>query len=283
MRNFLLLCCLLSISPLLSQDEGNPPLRVDKNLWQDFTYDLGTIVGGVGHAYSRPFHWQGKQWGHFGAVTAGTAGLFLVDEDIQEWTGGFREDIPDFIQDYGNEFGRPERNYLFTGGVYLTGLFTKNEKLRRTGVLLITSATAAGVFQQVTQRIVGRARPISGETKDTFDPFQLERVFLFESFPSGHAILAFSNAYAIAKQFRSPWVKSAIYTVGLIPGFIRNIDGFHWFSDVALSTAVSIFIVESIDKYLDKKYQQKYNPETKKAVDLSLNFGLNTVGVALRF
>ncbi|MDC6361774.1 MULTISPECIES: phosphatase PAP2 family protein [Flavobacteriaceae] len=254
----------------------------EKNLWNNFTYDVGNIFGGVGHAYSRPFHWQGNDWANFGYLTGGTLLLFTADDELNDWKSGFRKDIPDFVIDYGHEYGSPENNYMLTGGVYLAGLFTKNEKLRRTGVLLISSATAGGFLQQVSKRIIGRARPKSGASSSTFDPFHLDRVYDYDSFPSGHAMLAFSNAYAIAKQFKSPWVKAGLYTVGMIPGMVRVVDDFHWVSDVAFSTVLSIFIVESIDKYLDSKYDEKYNDNQSK-LSWNLSFGPNTMGVALRF
>jgi Membrane-associated phospholipid phosphatase len=273
--NYLFL--LIIVAPVMGQVDEK-----EKNLWNDFTYDIGNVFGGVGYAYSRPFHWQGNDWANFGYLTGGTLLLATVDEEVNHWKNGFRQDIPDFVIDYGHEYGSPENNYMLTGGVYLAGLFTKNEKLRRTGVLLISSATAGGFLQQVSKRIIGRARPKSGESSDTFDPFHLNRVYNYDSFPSGHAMLAFSNAYAIAKQFRSPWVKAGIYTVGLIPGFVRVVDDFHWFSDVAFSTVLSIFIVESIDRYLDSKYDEKYNNNSKE-VSWNLSFGPNTMGVSLRF
>jgi len=254
----------------------------ERNTWEMFTYDIGNVFGGVGYAYSRPLYWKGDQWTNFGLVTAGTVGLYFVDDELNEWTGGFKEDVPQVLLDYGNNFGNPENNYAFTGAVYLTGLFTKNEKLRRTGVLLLASATAGGFLQQVSKRIVGRARPRSGENSDTFDPFNIRRSFNFDSFPSGHAILAFTNAYAIGKQFKNPWVRSGIYAVGFIPGFARIIDDFHWVSDVLLSTALSIFIVESIDSYLDKKYREKYVSNQKK-VSWNMNFTPGSVGVIARF
>ena len=268
-----------AVLSLSAQDVKSP--KQDK-LWNNFTYDLGNIFGGVGYAYSRPLHWQGNDFANFGYLTGGTLLLFTVDDEINDWTNGFREDVPNVILDYGHEYGSPENNYMLTGGVYLAGLFTKNEKLRRTGVLLISSATAGGFLQQVSKRIIGRARPKSGDSSSTFDPFHLDRVFNYDSFPSGHAMLAFSNAYAIAKQFKSPWVKVGLYTLGSIPGFVRVVDNFHWFSDVAFSTVLSIFIVESIDRYLDTKYDEKYN-QTAKKVSWNLSFGPNTMGVSLRF
>lgn len=248
--------------------------------WQSFKYDFGSIFKGVGYSYTRPLHWKGKQWGTLGAITAGTGLLYIFDEETSEFSRNQKEGIPMFIRDYGSEFASPQYNYMFTGAVYLTGLFSKDEKLRRTGVLLIASATSAGLLQQLTKSLVGRARPLSGKTKDTFDPFNSNRKF--HSFPSGHAILAFTNAYAIAKQFKNPWIKAGIYTVGLIPGISRLWDGQHWLSDVALGVAISIFTVESIDRYLDGRYSEKYNQQAKK-ISWNMNFGLGQLGVVARF
>ncbi|UII81223.1 phosphatase PAP2 family protein [Flagellimonas sp. CMM7] len=257
-------------------------IKKEKTLWNNFTYDMGNVFGGVGHSYSRPFHWKGKDWSHLGYLTAGTAFLFTVDDEMDNWVDGFREDVPSFLVSYGNEYGNPQNNYMVTGGVYLAGLFTKNEKLRRTGVLLISSATAIGFLQQVSARMIGRARPKSGDPSSVYDPFQIARKKNYDSFPSGHTMLAFTNAYAIAKQFKSPWIKAGIYTVGMIPGFARIVDNFHWVSDVAFSTVLSIFIVESIDKYLDKKYDQKYN-NTGKDLSWNLSLAPNTVGLVIQF
>lgn len=251
-----------------------------KTNWQLFKYDMGNVFGSIGHSYSRPFHWKDKQWGTFGAVAAGTGLLYLFDEQTSEFAINQKQGIPLFIRNYGSKVGKPQYNYMLTGGVYLSGLFSKNEKLRRTGVLLLASATSAGFLQQVTKSLIGRARPVSGKGKDTFDPFNPNRNF--HSFPSGHAILAFTNAYAIGKQFKNPWVKTGIYFVGLVPGVSRLWEGQHWFTDVALGVAISIFTVESIDKYLDRKYDQKYNSQDKK-LSWNMHFGPGQIGFSARF
>ncbi|TMM57518.1 phosphatase PAP2 family protein [Maribacter algarum] len=265
-----------SLAPLSIQDTVGIP----ETNWNNFKYDFASIFGGVGYSYTRPLHWKGKQWGTFGAIVGGTTLLYLFDKETSQFAIRQKEGIPLFVRDYGNEFGSPQYNYMFTGGFYVVGLLSKNEKLRRTGVLLISSATSAGLLQQLAKSVVGRARPESGKTKDTFDPFTADKKF--HSFPSGHAILAFTNAYAIAKQFRNPWIKAGIYTVGLVPGISRLWDGKHWLTDVALGIAISIFTVESIDRYLDYRYNEKYNQKTKK-VSWNLNFAPSRLGITARF
>lgn len=112
----------------------------------------------------------------------------------------------------------------------------------------------------------------------------------FHSFPLGHALLAFINAYAIGKQFKSPWAKAGIYTIGAIPGISRIWDGQHWLSDFVFAIAISVAAVESIDRHLNRKYDKKYNDEKArqaylkdKKVRWNLNFGAGNVGVIARF
>ncbi len=263
------------------QNSYNLNLSVNKTKWQNFKYDIGNVFGGVGYAYSRPLHWEKKQWTNFGYTAAGTASLFFVDDEFNGWVDGFRSDVPRWLANYGNDVAAPGNNYMITSAVYLTGLFTDNEKLRRTGVLLISSATATGFFQQVFKRVVGRARPKTGENSNVFQPLHFVDFENYDSFPSGHAMLAFTNAYAIAKQFENPWVKAGIYTVGSIPGIIRIVDKFHWISDIAFSTAFSIFVVEAIDRYLDRKYATKYNDKRNKKLAFELQFTPRQIGVIL--
>tara|TARA_R110002020_G_scaffold114593_3_gene263531 strand:- start:39635 stop:40474 length:840 start_codon:yes stop_codon:yes gene_type:complete len=252
-----------------------------ESTWDLFTYDFGNIFKSVGYSYTRPLQWQGKQWLQLGGVAAGVGAVYLFDVQTSDIIRDTEAHIPDLVKEYGEVYGAPQYNYLATSGVYLTGLFTHNEKLRRTGVLLIASATSVGVLQQLTKSLVGRARPVANQGKAYFDPFNSDRNY--HSFPSGHAMLAFTNAYAIGKQFKNPWVKSGIYVVGLIPGVSRIWDGQHWLSDVALGVAISIFTVESIDRYLDAKYDEKYNDPQDKKLSWDLSIAPGQMGITVHF
>ena len=258
------------------------PLEDDKTTWQNFTYDMGNVFGGVGYAYSRPLHWGGRDFLNFGAITASTFGVYLLDDEIREVFLDHKDEVPQVLRSYGWYAGKPQNNYALNGAIYLTGLFTKNEKLRRTGVLLISSATATGVFQQLMKSATGRARPQSGFDKNHFRPFGGSSAY--HSFPSGHAILTFTSAHAIAKQFKSWWVKAPIYAIGVIPGLSRMYAEAHWASDVVLSWAISYFVVEAIDIYLDRKYGSLEGVARKeRKASLNLAFNGNTLGVLLSF
>ncbi|QLE00760.1 phosphatase PAP2 family protein [Galbibacter sp. BG1] len=273
----LLAVFLISIS---AKSQNTDFLSKDATRWQMFKYDTGNMFKGILYSYSRPFHWERKQWTQFGVVAGVSSVAYIFDNQTSEYFTTQVSHVPQIIRDYGWYYGSPQNNYMLTGAVYLTGLALKNEKLRRTGVLLISSASAAGLLQQVSKIAFGRARPRSGDDKNVFYPFTSDKDY--HSFPSGHTILAFTNAYAIAKQFKNPWLKGGIYAVGLIPGISRLWEGAHWLSDVMVSVAISIATVEAIDKYLDSKYEEKYNAK-KKDVSWDLTIGVGQLGVALTF
>lgn len=291
MRNILcalLFLCVITLSAQEQQailDTISQPQKVEvkkeRTMGGKFLYDMGNIAGGMGYAFTRPLHWEGKQWAQTAGALAGTALLMLTaDKPARDFMSRMGKDVPNLVMDYGWYYGSPQNNYMLTGAVYLTGLFTDNEKLRRTGVLLVTSASVAGLLQQTAKFTMGRARPMSGEDPTSFKFFEKEPKY--HSFPSGHMVLAMTNAYAISKQFSNPWVKGGILFLGTVPGLTRMWDNAHWLSDIALSTVISIATVEGVDRYLDSKYAEKYNDGTKK-VSWNLAVSHNQLGVIITF
>lgn len=240
-------------------------------------HDAKYTLKGVAHSYTRPLHWKGKDFVKFGALIASTAALTTLDNETNRFFDRNSEGFPKAIRNFGWYFGSPQNYFIANAGLYGVGLFTKNEKLRKTSVLIISSSIANGFLQSLLKTGVGRARPNSGYTNYDFDLFSAEPAF--HSFPSGHTALAITAAHAIAKQFDNTWVKIGIYTVGAIPPVSRLVDGAHWLTDITFSAALSVFIVDSIDAYLFKS--KAYDDGTVKAPKkISWNFqmGVNSVG-----
>ncbi|TBW27183.1 phosphatase PAP2 family protein [Gramella sp. KN1008] len=247
--------------------------------WQLLKYDGASALGGLTETYTQPLKWQKDDFITAGAIVAGTAVLYIFDDEANEWFRNQEDDIPMFIHDFGWYYGSPQNNYAINGAVYLYGLFTKNEKVRRTGVLMISAATTAGIIQSISKTAVGRARPKEGLGKGDFKPFSGEPNY--HSFPSGHTILSFTTAYALSKQFQNPFVKAGILGVGLIAPASRLWEGAHWLTDVGLSMAISVLVVDSIDNYLTR--ERNYGPEKEKGISWKMNVGLGRIGITGTF
>lgn len=265
---------IFSLGAMAQEQNHELPTR-----WELLKYDGLSAWGGVKKTYTQPLNWEKDDYLIAGTILLGTGALYLVDQESTDWFFRQEEDIPDIVKDFGWYYGSPQNNYAVNGAVYLYGLFTRNEEIRKTGVLLISSASAAGIIQTFSKTITGRARPGTGEGKGSFKPFSNEGKY--HSFPSGHTILSFTTAYAIGKQFSNPYVKGGIYAVGMIAPISRLWAGAHWFSDVALSMAISVVVVDVIDNYLDE--ERNYGEQQKDKISWRFNVGLGRAGITGTF
>ncbi len=292
---------LIGFSPIFAQDslvsirldtivENKPSLdstavvvydTISKSRWKIAKEDALLAFGGVKHAYSAPLHWEKGDWLALGGIAAGTGIMLLSDEETSRYFTNQKESAPQVLKQFGWYSGSPQNNYMFTGAVYLYGLFADDKAFRKTGVLLISSASAAGIIQTISKNVVGRARPTAGVGSATFRPFSKESHY--HSFPSGHSILMFTTAYGLSKQFSNPWVKGSLWAAGLIAPVSRLWEGAHWLSDVGLGIALSVVTVESINKYLERTPQYKDPYKQRTSIKWNLSFGSNKIGVVGTF
>ncbi|SHF22883.1 Membrane-associated phospholipid phosphatase [Chryseobacterium arachidis] len=270
-----------------NSDESVADQNKKNNIWNRLKYDVSAMAGGFANAYTRPLSWEKKDYLRLGATAAAVGVAYLADEDISRTLVRNEEHVPNVFKKFGWYFGSPQINYGITGAVYVTGLLIDNEKLRRTGVLMITAASVTGAVQQISKSATGRARPIAGLGKHFFKPFGND--IAYRSFPSGHTVLSTTTSYALSKQFKNPWIKGGILAVGSIVPISRVVDGAHWFSDVTLSAIMSVAVVEGIDKFLKRKEKyaedKKYNLEQnlKRKITWNINAGPLGMGVVGQF
>jgi len=243
--------------------------------WKTFKYDTNASWRGIKYAVTRPIHWKGKDFTKLGGMFLGTAILSAADRETSDFFQRQESSIPQPIQEYGFYFAKPQNYLMANVGIYGFGLLTKNEQIRKTGVLILSSSIIAGYTQILARTVIGRARPLSGESPHTFKPFKGEQHYF--SFPSGHTVLGITMAHSIAKQFNNTWVKVGIYTLGSIPAYSRLIIGEHWLTDVAFGAALSIFVVDSIDKFLFETKTYDY-PKKEKLVSWNLKFTGSQIG-----
>ncbi len=246
------------------------------SIFQLLKHDAKYTFKGVVHGFSRPLYWKGKDFAKFGILVGGTLALTSLDNETNRFFARNSEDFPEPIRNVGWYFGSPQNYFLANAGLYGFGLFTKNEKIRKTSVLIISSSITNGFLQSFLKTAVGRARPNSGFSNNDLSLFSAEPTF--HSFPSGHTALSTTMAHAIAKQFSNTWVKVGIYSLGAIPPVSRLVDGAHWLTDIAFSAALSVIIVDSVDKFLFNTEAYDYTKAPKK-ISWNMSLGVNSIGL----
>lgn len=245
----------------------------NNRIWKQLAYDGKFTLQSIGNGFTQPLRWEKDDFMTAAGIVAGTGILYLADNDAQTFFQNHQNDVPQALKEFGWYFGSPQNFFMISAGIYGFGLITDNEKVRHTGVLIISSAVTSGIIQSITKTAVGRARPTSGN-RDDFKPF--DSTAGYHSFPSGHAILSFTMAHAIAKQFDSFWVKAGIYTVGSIVPISRLWANAHWLSDVGLGMALSVVVVDGVDNFMKKK--NAYNYSQAHQINWQLKAGYGTIG-----
>jgi hypothetical protein len=251
------------------------------NTLQLLKYDFNTTWKSVKYSITRPLDWKGKDYAKLGTIVVGTMALSLTDEGFNDFAIRQNDDFPKVVRDFGWYFGSPQNYFMANAGLYGFGLFTKNQKIRRTSVLIISSSITTGLIQSLTKSTIGRARPTQNLGAHEFNLLSSQGGF--HSFPSGHTILSVTMAHSIAKQFDNVWAKTGIYTVGAIPPISRLIAGAHWLTDVIFSTALSIIVVDSIDNFLFKKEAYGLKKTKSNQISWNLSFSPNKIGVVGTF
>jgi len=268
----LMFCC----KPVNAQQlEQNKPADTSTT-WKLLKYDAKFAFHGVKHAFSRPAYWKKKDFTKLGILVLGTIAISTIDDEANTFFMRLDPHVPKVIKDFGWYVGNPQNYFITTAGIYGYGLFTKNEKVRKTGVLIIASSFTSGLLQSIGKTAIGRARPTADLGSTAFDPFSKESGF--HSFPSGHTVLSITMAHSIAKQFNGTGTKIGIYTLGAIAPISRLLEGAHWLSDIAFSAALSIIVVDSIDKFLFDSKAYAY-PKKEKKISWNFKFGANQIGI----
>lgn len=242
---------------------------------QDFNHTWKAIA----NFYTSPLRWQKKEWITFGAVASTYTLLTFVDEPLAPYFKEQSQKVPEGIQRFGDLFGGPINAVVLSTGLYTIGHIKHNSKLKKTGILLMSSIGAAGFLQSSIKTFVGRARPSSGYDPRFYKPFS--PLAEFHSFPSGHSVVAAVFSHSIARQIENPWAKAGIYAVGAITPISRLWSGAHWFSDVALGSFIGFITVDHIDKYLNKIYNGEV--QSKQTNFWKFDAGLGQIKLSYTF
>jgi membrane-associated phospholipid phosphatase len=202
-----------------------------------------------------PLRWQARDWVKAGLVLGATGGLFLLDDEINDFIQDERTSTTDDIAGVFEPFGNG--GYTFGGlvGFYLYGRVFENSKAERTALLAVESFAVTGMFTFALKFTTGRVRPQSAQNSREWSGPNFDDV----SFPSGHTSSAFSIATVFASEYENiPWVPPIAYGLATLTGLSRMNDNKHWASDVFLGGALGYFVAKTILKLHSNKKGRHY-------------------------
>jgi membrane-associated phospholipid phosphatase len=204
------------------------------------------MISDQGHIWTFPARLvQGKNWIPTAMVLGTTAGLVALDPTTAAW---FRHTAA--FQGFNNIFtgnATAAATIIAPVSLYVAGLVRKDTKMERTALLageaVGDAEIVATVLKDATKRLRPADIPLSGNYSDSW--FESHGSFLRGngSFPSGHAIAAFSVATVIARRYGNHrWVPYAAYGMAGLVGFSRLTLSAHFLSDVFLGGALGYSI-----------------------------------------
>jgi len=194
-------------------------------------------------------------------VTAGgaIAAAALLDESARTFWLDRHSSFASSLADAGNFVGTG-RNII--AGLAVTYVVARITHHRRTAnaVLRISAGYAvSNVIVGVLKPVVGRHRPDSTNDAWRFKPFSTEGEW--HSFPSSHAVHAFSIAAGAAIATRRSWVAALGYSAATVVAWSRVYDDQHWTSDVTTAGVIGMSAVATTMGWLDRRWPEKRERE----------------------
>jgi hypothetical protein len=188
---------------------------------------------------------KGKNWLPTAIIVGGTAAFIKEDPSLER-----KVRQTDLFTDYNKVLKSSVSGGLIAiipVGFYAVSLVRHDSYGQGTGLLAGEAVLNDSVLMVVMKAITRRARPSefarNGAYNDTF--FATHNSFLGKgsSFPSGHAMMAFSVADVFARRYRHhKWVPYVAYTLATAISFSRVTTGAHFPSDVFIGAAAGFAI-----------------------------------------
>jgi membrane-associated phospholipid phosphatase len=230
-RYVLILLTVLSTFSFTNSLHAADSLHTHNTIWQNLGGDIVTSLNDAGQFFTSPLRFSGRDWLYTGGTFVAIGVFMSTDKEMKNrlgrnTTSSINHDLWDIPTDYGNA--------LITGSLcctfYGVGLFSGDNWIRVTGRMLLESLAFAGSLGTAVKFITGRERPYISESQWNFKWFQTKDESL--SFPSGHAIVAFSVSTVLAERIDNNFVRAGLYGFAGLAAIARVVNNQHWLSDV---------------------------------------------------
>jgi membrane-associated phospholipid phosphatase len=218
-----------------AQDSTN----VRQQLWNAISRDADYSLGDAAAFFTAPLRFDNEEWFYAAGFLGGSALLLTSDEAVRRNLSvrGRASSNGDFW-DIPTAYGSAYFACGLTLATYATGIITENEELRITGRLLGESLILSGMPTLLIKYAAGRSRPYTDEGSWRFHGLQWH--YGFQSFPSGHATVAFALSTVLAERSDNIWARVGLYGLASLTALARVHDNQHWFSDVVVGAGLGL-------------------------------------------
>jgi membrane-associated phospholipid phosphatase len=186
------------------------------------------------------------RWWEAGAVVGLTAGSLAIDQSVRHWLVRDTARLPSFLVRTGDAFGSISYVYpaLLVGT--LSGKALGHRGLEGVSWRALESTVVAGAAALALKSAIGRRRPdVAPNTAFSFRPF----AFKGNSFPSGHATVAFALATSLSAETKDHWTDALFYSAATLTGYSRINDDRHWLSDIVFGAGLGIISARLVHRW----------------------------------
>jgi membrane-associated phospholipid phosphatase len=226
----------------------NPAPQANGNQAEEITINRDYLKGyfsDTGSILSSPARWTMGHWTKVSLIAGTTAGLYIYDHEIRDWSQRKRSNTSDSISRYAKHFGDISYAIPVLGIFSLYGHVFEKKQLENTALLCLEAVVISGMFTEVVKRSTHRHRPLGRGKYDEWDGPGLSSAH--SSFPSGHASSAFAIAAVLSSEFRdNAYIPPAVYGAAALAAVSRINDNYHWSSDVFAGAAIGYFTGKAI-------------------------------------
>ena len=204
-----------------------------------FGNDVAAALHDAGSFFSAPFHFSSKEWHYTAGAAGATLFLMSLDRSVKNSVGnGVRGSLNGDFLDIPTRYGVVTYANLFAVATYTTGWIVGNDGIRVTGRLMFESLALSGITVISMRYIAGRARPYGDNGPWDFHWFETRNAV--QSFPSGHATVAFAFSTVLAERIDTFWSRIAFYGMATMTAYARVYNHQHWSSDVVVAAGLGM-------------------------------------------
>ena len=202
---------------------------------------------------------SGTFWASAGIALVGAS---LMDEHVRATTLAHRSGVLTSLADAGNQLGTG-RNIITALAITYVGARLLQRQAVADGVLRVAAGYAvSNAVVGVLKPVVGRHRPDGTNDAWRFDAFSTSGSS--HSFPSSHAVHAFSLAAGVAIASKRPSLGALAYTGASVVAWSRVYDDQHWSSDVTASAVIGIASTATTLDWLDRRFPRRRPPAASR-------------------